>query len=323
MKICTKRTLGKSAIAVVACAAVVFAVKVNRAAGASMGRGWIAGVEMTFLQPDVEGGSIGFDNGASTYLNTELAELDDMEGAPRIWLGYEGPSGWGYRVRFWDIEVSNAGSDVDLDLPLGLNAESAVAQTRLGATTIDLELTRRMKSGVWNCLAAIGATYADSRVEESLAVNVRADGQSAYTILSRQDDGAGIILSLETTRDIGETGFALYGILRGSFAWGESRNSYAGHLYDPGANLSQGAITELDNTLYILQVQAGLQWSRRISGFHGNVFTRVGVEYQRWMGDDPLQFSFNQTVGAATVSGASLSPDLDFTGLAWSIGITR
>ena len=96
-----------------------------------------------------------------------------------------------------------------------------------------------------------------------------------------------------------------------------------GHIYHPLGTLSQGTITDLDNRQFIFHVQAGVQWSRRIKCLNADVFTRVAVEYQRWTADDPLPYVFSQTVNATTVSGGSLSPDIDFTGLAWSIGFAR
>ena len=228
MKACTKLALGATAILLVANTTAVVAANVLNTNGGSKKGGWIAGVEMTFLQPDVDGNTVSFDNGVSSFVSTELADLDDLEGAPRIWLGMEGRRGWGFRARFWDIEVSNGGSYIDLDLPLGLNAETAFAQTRLGACTVDLEMTRRLECGDWRLLGSFGATYADSRIEESFAVNIRADGLSALTNLSREVSGTGITGALEAAHKVGESGFALFGLLRGSITWGDNETSYVG-----------------------------------------------------------------------------------------------
>ena len=104
----------------------------------------MAGVEATYLRPQTHATSSRIDS-LSGFTRFKYADLDQLEAAPRVWLGIENNRGWGVRARYWRLDANDAASDVDdATLPLPV---TFVTDTYLSADALELELTRRFCHG--------------------------------------------------------------------------------------------------------------------------------------------------------------------------------
>ncbi len=68
------------------------------------GGGWVADAELMFLRYHRAGG-----------LGATTANEFDFAASPRLTLGYEGPSGFGARVRYWEYDQVNKAQNVSVD----------------------------------------------------------------------------------------------------------------------------------------------------------------------------------------------------------------
>lgn len=291
-------------------------------------RGIVAGVEATYLKPNI-GNGINFTNPIRSFNSYDYADLNSFEGAPRIWLGVENDAtGWGIRARYWELDAVNQDGFTDVD---AMFVESVDAGVYAEVNTIDLEMTRRLERlsrGNWSWLGSFGARHAALKRGESLDylyVDAFGAALSSQTNSYFNFDGTGVTGSLEGRRPIGNRGFALACNLRGSVLWGTNNALATSLISDAGARAIQVVGCRENAEHYIFEVQAGLEWSRRIECLRGDVFSHLMFEYQRWSADQ-TPFDYTQTLvntSITTVSGSSLSSVIDFTGLAFAIGFTR
>jgi hypothetical protein len=287
------------------------------------GRGWVAGVEATFLRPNIRNEVITFENAYSTFTSTRSADFNEMIGAPRIWLGVENDCGWGTRVRFWTFNGSSHGVDLFGRDPNFNDAQLASACETLRAYTIDWEITKRGCIGNWELLPSFGVRYAYREIGESFLLNSRAEDLSSFTSLSDRAGGTGITLGLEAARPIGDCGLALCGSIRGSFLWGDASNQYLGQMSTDTANVLQGFASGTNTNLNIFELQLGFRWSRRIECVCSEVFTTLMFEYQLWDNNGCANPAFVQGIDTNLVYGQTLSQRVEFAGIAWAIGIKR
>jgi hypothetical protein len=283
---------------------------------------WVAGVEATFLKPNVAGDAVRFDNQFGEILSSRLNSFDELVGAPRIWLGLEGQRGWGVRARYWELDAFSGQSSYSEDSLL-LDPRLATASLGLDAYAVDVELTKHIPGDVYEWLGCFGARYGYRQIDEIFGVADLANGVSSATALSDKAGGTGITLGLEGARRIADTDLQLIANARGSFLFGSHQNTYLGAMAGGGAQLVQGVVANDCSTLSIFELQAGIRWSRRITCLRADVFSQLVFEYQNWSADGCAAFAYDQTLGASTVSGTSLSREVEFTGLAWAIGIKR
>jgi len=79
-----------------------------------------------------------------------------------------------------------------------------------------------------------------------------------------------------------------YGV-RGSVVWGPVTNSVETDTIEVTAGATagsyNGAVTRVDDSLFILESQLGLQVDYRVFCFPGDAFFRVAGEYQYWAAD--------------------------------------
>jgi hypothetical protein len=277
------------------------------------------GVEATYLKPNVDDGGIVFNNAFRSFVSSDYADFDGLEGAPRIWLGFENAAtGWGIRARYWECDAAAHGGFTDLDI-----MDLANANVYARVSTVDLEVTRRWARRNWSWLGSFGVRYATLERSESLDY-VDLLGAASQTWSAFDFDGTGLTIALEGRRPFGNRGLALACNLRGSAIWGADHASAASVISEGGVYAVQLVETEENNaTHYIFEIQAGLEWSRRIECLRGNAFAHCMFEYQRWSSERGCPFSYEQTLNTTTVSGSSLSGALDFTGLAFAVGFTR
>ncbi len=243
--------------------------------------GVIAGAEATFLKPHFSAGSGAFDDFDWNY-----------EIAPRIWAGYQGSDGLGYRIRYWEFDHRQRDPD-------GANNDAQTVDTYI----IDLEMVDSMSLGCyWDASVFGGFRYLEFGHERVLLNDAGGlvDGQ-AYG-----NSSLGLTLGGELRRCIGN-GLAGYGNVRMSVLMGDEKE----FVVTNGAFVQRDE--ELDNIYYIWEAQTGVQWTRELQD-NGYLFARAGVEVQIW---DNMAGS-----GAGALNAAG-TEDFGLGGFTFSAGIIR
>lgn len=298
-------------------------------------KGFYVGVEATYLAPLYDESRALFaltdvTVPAGIAVQSDFDTAEELTGAPRITLGYVGRRGIGVQLRYW--EMTSAASRNDLPDPIvGNQIQVLGGEDNFNAYTIDLELTKEFCHRGWNLLGTFGVRHANidhGRVERVTGF-VNGDVFSLGAQTGEDFHGTGLTFSLSGLKTINPCrGLAFYTSLRGSTIWGPAtttaitNSSFSG----PGgtAGSINGAITEEDETMFIGEIGAGLQWSRCVRDFNGRMFARVGVEYQYWGTSDgfALAQSSSGTAGISdgTVRAVGGQQETNFIGLALMAG---
>jgi hypothetical protein len=249
--------------------------------------GLSAGAEMTILNfhPDEDA-----DEG--------LFGLDDdfnYEVAPRVWIGYEGSNDWGIRGRYWqyDAELNNS-----LYVETGETFVLANICQELDVYTVDIEITRRFCLGRTAMRSSIGARNGAIRRGSSYGLGIidddgaDEDATSLIADLIRVFDGTGLTFAFEANRPLLGTRLEAVVNARGSALWGDNEYTAiaqgAEAVPDGAGNLDVELMTqdfggEEHDTMWIGELQAGLQWTQPYQCFGGGVlFVRSVFEAQWW-----------------------------------------
>ena len=214
--------------------------------------GVIGGAELLFLKPHHSMGIRG-------ALDTDMDYSYEI--APRIWAGYQGSDGLGWRVRYFEF---NHTTSVDL----GGVTDSVNYDTYV----LDLEFVDSMSLGCyWDASFFGGFRYVEFDEERVARVT------TAGTILAGQGfdtAGYGLTLGGELRRCIGN-GLAGFANTRASVIMGDESEVFA--VNGAWATLDN----ELDNIYYIWEAQSGVQWTNELQS-GGYLFARAAVEVQFW-----------------------------------------
>ena len=245
---------------------------------------WTAGVEATFLNPDLntDGVSVDveeIDENRHDICTTLSNDIDSIYVSPRIWLGVQGCA-WGANLRYWHLQASEGAYDPSIgglgtwtDYDCGVPDFGFTTCSRLEAYTIDLELTRRFCLNDCAMQAAMGIRHAEIDHDESLWALANADrrlahrygpGQSpvarhrpAVRPVWPQADIPLLLRALVLQR-------ALVGLVGPHANVGRNVRLGAYRLPTrtfPGTAASvNGAYTNVDDTLFIGEIQLGLEW---------------------------------------------------------------
>ncbi len=258
------------------------------------GWGLVGGAETTFLVPNLNGHPVSvelFDltGGAPTTVQSTTADVDDMYFAPRVWLGARHGC-WGIAGRFWYMNDAERAFDPVI---LPDDVFGFTAQSRLKAYTVDLEVTRDWCVLGCQTQLGFGARYASLESSRSVfasgAVTPTALFGSAMS--ARQTDGSGITFSWTGTHGLGRhfPNLSLYWALRGSVLWGDATASaQTMAAADDGVGAGAGghyALAGTNGTLYIGEVQLGVQWEHPLECVRARAFLRIAGEYQYWDSD--------------------------------------
>ena len=284
--------------------------------------GIVAGVEGTFLKPNITGDNMTLTAPGLTGESSSLANFSEAQGAPRIWLGFENENGLGIRTRYWDFAANAVGDTFSPGSPpLFINAQIGRAALELQAYTFDLEVYKHFCGEVWDVFATGGIRYAYRDINDEFYFHDRESNWTTFTSLQNQAGGTGLTGALELARRVGDSNFSLFGNVRGSVLWGTNQNRYIGLTNDSGANTMQAYLLDESATTTIFELQLGVRWERPIKCVCANVFSTLAFEYQSWDTDGCAGYDFSQTVTGATISGHSLGDKVEFAGIAWAIGI--
>jgi len=292
--------------------------------------GVYAGVEATFLQPyNTNSNSLVYQNNTTgvTFLADPLVDFDTLDAAPRIWLGYQGQC-WGVRGRYWNFDAERFG---DGFTSVGGNQfRSVQAFNFFSAKTGDLEGTRRFQFFNWEGDLFLGARWAELAHEQRMNIQTSViNSQSIAQLVRMRKDGVGLTFGFDGRRPIGNQGLALKLNARGSVLWGRHESyGYQDIMFDADRLVQAVRVRDDCTTMTIAEIQAGIEWSRKIECFRAEVFTHVVAEYQWWRNSGGTDWlAQTDTFAAGGASGTyRLSPlgsDADLVGLAWAIGFRR
>jgi hypothetical protein len=295
---------------------------------------WVGGAETTFLAPIITGmtaRTLIVDNSTSDGAGViDDVGLEMMTCAPRVWFGVNNGEGWGLVTRFWylnDIQLAQRSVDVGaMDFELQ-------GENRLKQYTIDLEMTRNFEWGNWLMDASFGARYASIEyfAGAASAAQFGSTLATATAISERSFNGSGITFSLGGRR-AWRPNSSMHWIwnARGSTIFGNARYAaFAGtEIFDGGSPQTDGDIdrTSFNDTLFIGEVQGGVQWEHRLQATPATAFFRVVCEYQYWGGvdNDNAEITVVTTTTDADVASAAYARgiNLDLIGLAVGAGLT-
>lgn len=279
---------------------------------------WYASVEGTFLAVTRHGPpGVDIVTDPSPPQQTDDPSTNEFNTSygvgPRVTVGVELPDCWGVRGRFWSFRDN---ADGDVGNPAVLNGVGtgsfATGSYDLSAYTIDVELTKSWDleaCGIapWLIEASFGARYAQMRQDADLGFFDSTDETAAFGSASRRISGTGLTASIEAHRNLGCSGWNVFANARGSVLWGSTDGlatmaavTYFG--FDSFA--SDSSSLDKSTTMYIVEAQAGVEWTKPIKCICGTAFVRAAGEYQRWTADG---------AGSAVASGAAVGDTLTTT----------
>jgi hypothetical protein len=255
---------------------------------------WVAGAEATFLVPKFSNGGVAtfelIDNNEPVRDEVRGGVLDmaDMEFGPRVWVGVQ-QGCWGLAGRFWHLDGGDGESvpfiEVDDD-DIGFSNSGYFA-----AYTVDLEATRAIHTCASDHVLSFGVRYANIDNSGRLTtVSDTVDGLF-YTnaVYKQMAHGTGITAALSGAKPIGCTCLKAFYNLRGSLLWGPTDTCVETLAVTTGASSEHGAATRAcDETMFIGEVQLGLQAEHALACIPANAFLRVAAEYQYWNADSGL-----------------------------------
>jgi hypothetical protein len=313
---------------------------------------WLAGVEATFLWPDANDDDAIFEfeddfRDIDISHSSHLDGVDSMYLTPRLWLGVQGCN-WGTNVRYWHLRAAGGVFDPTLDNESDDWSHSnfdwdATPDTGfftcsdLDAYTIDWELTRRFCLGNCASQASFGVRYGSVDVNNSIT-GVALDDDARHVGYARSNAytrGTGVVMGLYGRKPLFPCSCVhWYYNARWSVMWGPTSTSaetFASVMVD-GSNAGSvnGASTYVDDTLFIGEIQLGLEWNYALQCLPANAFFRTALEYQRWDGgpgsSEAGSFASltdtNNYTSTASVFTSAHSPQLDLLGLTFGTGLT-
>jgi hypothetical protein len=314
---------------------------------------WIAGVEATFLAPDLNSDGVRFeieeiDDERLDFCTTLTDDVDSVYVSPRIWLGVQGCT-WGGDIRYWHLQASEGSFDPSIgglgtwdDFDCGRPDLGFMTANRLEAYTIDLELTRRFCLHQWQMQGALGLRHAEIDQHEGLfgLANTDEGLLTGFARADRMSRGTGVLLGLYGRKPICNSCVHWFYNARWSALWGPTQTfveTFAA-VQTTGAGVTgsaasvNGAYTNVDDTWFIGEIQLGLEWNYALRCLPANAFFRGAFEYQRWDGgrgdSDSLSFAGATISGntdptsIVTTTASATEPQLDLFGISLSTGLT-
>ncbi len=313
----------------------------------------VAGTEAVFLNPDINGNrsSFLFENftvpssynyapGSSFAKN---ADLDDLYIAPRLWLGIQGEC-WGVVGRYFHLRAGEndydpfipAARDINL-LPITPVDEGFDVSSVFEAYYTDLELTRNFYHHGSKNQFTFGVRYA--LIEQNESVIAMAEVPQGLinggARSNRQAHGTGLTFGLNGRKPLFRNSCAnwFYNV-RSSILWGNATNSVEtwseSILIDPTATAvagsKDGAIAEVNDDLFIGEVQLGLEWNFAMRSLPAKSFFRLAFEYQYWDASTggAASGSFSgfevASVGTSQGTASASAPGLRVDMLGFSVG---
>jgi hypothetical protein len=310
------------------------------------------GAEITVLEPNVEQArflvSPGNDLGNTPPLLSDFSygtDVDYLNVAPRVWLGYRSCSGLGFQTRFWQSTYANDFADDRFEPPFLDNDFARDTRSSLEMYTFDLEGTYDYQAQACDMIFTLGARHASFEQHDSMNSVTQIDNigldlvdiYSQRAVALRDFQGTGLTFSWAGSSAVNcKQNCSLFWNLRGSTLWGENKARAATSLMgtyffeEDAASIDIEADEDSvssDETLYILEAQLGIRWSYLIKGFNARMFAQVAAEYQYWnaSGSNANVLETVRNIENSELVSVATTSDLDVgligfalsTGFAW------
>jgi hypothetical protein len=316
---------------------------------------WTAGVEATFLSPDLNSDGVSvtveeIDEDRYDICTTLSDDVDDFYVSPRIWLGVQGCC-WGANLRYWHLQAAEGAFDPSIGslgtwdaFDCGTPDFGFMTCSSLEAYTIDLELTRRFCLNDCAMQASAGLRHAEIEHSEGLWALADADEGllTGFARANRLSRGTGLMFGLYGRKPIFPCSCVHWFYnARWSALWGPTQTAVETFasvqtIADPNISGSAASVnaayTNVDDTLFIGEIQLGLEWDYCLQCVPANAFFRAAFEYQRW--DGGKGWSQSQSFAGATIVGqvdptsvitadaAASAPQMDLFGISLATGLT-
>jgi hypothetical protein len=316
---------------------------------------WSTGIEATFLSPDLNSDGVSvtveeIDEDRHDVCTTLSDDVDDFYVSPRIWLGVQGCC-WGANLRYWHLQASEGAFDPSIGslgtwdaFDCGTPDFGFMTCSSLEAYTIDLELTRRFCLNDCAMQAAVGLRHAEIEHSEGLWALANADEGllTGFARANRLSRGTGLMFGLYGRKPVFPCSCVHWFYnARWSALWGPTQTSVETFasvqtIADPNISGSAASVnaayTNVDDTLFIGEIQLGLEWDYCLQCVPANAFFRAALEYQRW--DGGKGWSQSQSFAGATIVGqvdptsvitadaAASAPQMDLIGISLATGLT-
>jgi hypothetical protein len=212
----------------------------------------------------------------------------------RLYGGVENCNGFGIRGAYWQFEDGANGTVNGLQ-----GVIPVIGTTQIDSLSIfsshrfqvgDLELSQRADFCGWNLMMTTGIRVAQVDQRHGIGgtghdVNNPALTGAIDISAARRFSGAGLTASIGWEREIRCSGFGLYGNLRGSVLFGDTKYSAALNTTGAANNFAppSGSVTFAkvkDQPVVVTEIALGAQYKRNTN--YGVMFVRAGVEGQVW-----------------------------------------
>src|SRR5581483_8477385 len=285
--------------------------------------GIMAGATLYFLKPYFQNNvafstTTGIGTASPTQTNTDFDW--NLGLAPAFWLGWASSSGLGVRGRYFNFDHSSgtqvaglapglaASTTIDpapglnpqpggfnfrspgVVLGGGLGTDALEFSSNLSLMVFDAEATYDWRAGKLAVLLTVGGRYL--QLDQSYSAILRNTGAAATELqrldLDRTFEGGGPTASMQARVDLGWTGLALFGLVRGSMLVGSTRqdSTFNRAVTDPGGlvggsqNVTARRTGSSSSTLPVAELELGLEYGRTFGRYRP--FLRAAVVNQTY-----------------------------------------
>jgi len=210
--------------------------------------GLFGSIEITFLQPAISGAQSVFGSGTGRLLDTSY------QSGIRYVLGYVSDSGLGVRGRYWSFDNSSAYTPPYAPAVFGIHVQAA-----------DTEVTMLQRMRHWDVEVSGGLRYGKLEYTNP-PLTLYGPGTVKF-------EGFGPTASFNGRRCLGNSGFSLFGNVRGSLMIGDIRTASL-LLTIPAGSIEDEVMTVFEN-------QLGVAWNYDLP-YHMRLEVRTAWETQYW-----------------------------------------
>lgn len=311
-----------------------------------------------------------------TDIQSQKDVSHDLDIAPEFFLGYVSESGLGFRTRYWFFDqktrqtaAAPQTSVTDLTLsfpissaaPIGLDIDtrdnnlrdSMTVETKLNTQIWDGIITKNYE--VQNSVIVLGAgaryAYMSQQYnafetqEPGATLDIRMNPPVPQFITAHKKDllsghnfwGWGPVIMIEDTIPLGQSGFSLIGMARGSAVYGPAKQQASKTLLVRGTQngneiLNENAFVQRKNrhqtVLEIIDAELGVAYSKKWG--KGELNGQLSVVAQEWIGGGSASKSATTgagfglpgsgMTGAPQVAGVTSESNFGFVGGAFKLG---
>ena len=173
---------------------------------------------------------------------------------------------------------------------------------------VDIEGTLQQAFDWGTLLANAGIRFA--RLEQNFAAT-EVGGSGAFIHSHHRFNGVGPTVALTATRNIGESGLALFATGRGAILFGDRQL----HIEEDGGDISN--IGGFEDFVPVLESRIGVSWTKTLRGC-AQFFVQAAFEGQAWLGAGSA-WSSNDVYGGLYPNDA----DMGLVGFALNAGFSR